>query len=251
MFADADNRTRGSPRARRVRRVRGRRGARLQPRLRHGRHGVHREPQGGVHAVGADQHAPAAGRGGGRCRAVLLRLVGVRLRRGAPDLARRHPAARGGRLPGRCPRTATAGRSCSASGCAVTSPRTSASRRAWPATTTSTARTGPSRAAGRRPRPRSAARSPRRSCSAAARSRSGATASRRAASPTSTTASTGRWRSWTPTSPSRVNLGSATLVTIDDLVSHRRGDRRASPSSGATRRTRRPACGAATATTRS
>ena len=33
---------------------------RLQPRRRHGRHGVHREQQGRLHAVGADQHAPAA-----------------------------------------------------------------------------------------------------------------------------------------------------------------------------------------------
>src|SRR5579862_4120335 len=41
----------------------------------------------------------------------------------------------------RCPKTATGGRSCSASGCAGISGRTSASKRAWPATTTSTART--------------------------------------------------------------------------------------------------------------
>ena len=33
---------------------------RLQPGGRHGRHGLHREQQGPVHAVGADQHAPAA-----------------------------------------------------------------------------------------------------------------------------------------------------------------------------------------------
>ena len=32
----------------------------LQPGRRHGRHGLHREQQGAVHALGADQHAPAA-----------------------------------------------------------------------------------------------------------------------------------------------------------------------------------------------
>ena len=59
-----------------------------------------------------------------------------------------------------CPRTATAGRSCSASACAATTTRTSGSRPGSPATTTSTARTGPTTADGRRrPRP-SAARSP-------------------------------------------------------------------------------------------
>ena len=49
-----------------------------------------------------------------------------------------------------CPRTATAGRSCSASGCAATSRRTSASRPASPATTTSTGPTAPGTAAARR-----------------------------------------------------------------------------------------------------
>ena len=52
----------------------------------------------------------------------------------------------------RCPRTATAGRSCSASGCAGTSAKTSAWRPAWRATTTSTVRTAPRR------RPREGAR---------------------------------------------------------------------------------------------
>ena len=53
-----------------------------------------------------------------------------------------------------CPRTATAGRSCSASGCAGTSARTSASRRELPATTTSTAPTAPATVGARRRRRR-------------------------------------------------------------------------------------------------
>ena len=77
-----------------------------------------------------------------RRRAVLLRLVGLCLRRRAPDVARRH-RARARRTPTpRCPRTGTAGRSSSASGCAGTSARTSGSRRGWRATTTSTGRYG-------------------------------------------------------------------------------------------------------------
>ena len=46
---------------------RGRR-RRLQPRRRHGRHGLHREQQGPVHAQRADQHAPAAGGAGEQVR---------------------------------------------------------------------------------------------------------------------------------------------------------------------------------------
>ena len=69
------------------------------------------------------------------------------------------PAAQGrGRLSRACPRTATAGRSCSASACAATSARISACTRAWRASTTSTARTAPGKAAARRRRPPSAAR---------------------------------------------------------------------------------------------
>ena len=138
---------------------------RLQPRGRHGRHGLHREQQGAVHAVGADQHAPADGGARSRRRALLLLVVGVRLRRRA---SRPRPTSRRSRRPTPtrpCPRTATAGRSCSASGCAATSARTSASRPASPATTTSTARSAPTTAGARRRRPRSAARSPRPSSS--------------------------------------------------------------------------------------
>ena len=72
----------------------------------------------------------------------------------------------------------------------------------------------PARHLGRRPRegarPPSAARSSRPSSPASTRSRSGATASRPAASCTSTTASRACRRSWTATSSSRINLGSAT-----------------------------------------
>ena len=93
-----------------------------------------------------------------RRRALLLFVVGLRLQRRQADRRRRRRAEGRGRLSGACRRTATAGRSCSASGCAATSARTSASRRAWRASTTSTARTAPGTAAAKRRRPRSAAR---------------------------------------------------------------------------------------------
>ena len=72
----------GQPRA--ARRVpRGHRGRRhrVQPGRRHGRHGLHREQQGPVHALGADQHPHAGRRQGGRGRALLLLVVRLRLRR--------------------------------------------------------------------------------------------------------------------------------------------------------------------------
>ena len=59
-FDDVDNRCADlqDPIGRVPQRQRGRR-RRLQPRRRHGRHGVHREQQGPVHAVGPDQDAHA------------------------------------------------------------------------------------------------------------------------------------------------------------------------------------------------
>ena len=54
----------------------------------HGRHGLHREQQGPLHAQLADQHPPSRRIARGRRRAVLLRLVGVCLQRRewqAPD----------------------------------------------------------------------------------------------------------------------------------------------------------------------
>ena len=104
-------------------------------------------------------HLLMAAQGRGR-RAVLLLLVGLRLQRRPPAGRRRDRAARGATPIRRCPRTATAGRSSSRSGCAGTSARTSASRRAWRGTTTSTGRTAPTTAGARRRPPRSAARSP-------------------------------------------------------------------------------------------
>ena len=100
----------------------------VQPRRRHGRHGLHREQQGAVHALRADQHAPADGR--------------TRSRRASDSSTRRRPAStpptsrrrrrRRGRSRKRtpippCPKTVTAGRSFSASACAGTSARTSGS----------------------------------------------------------------------------------------------------------------------------
>ena len=70
-----------------------------------------------------------------------------------------------------CPRTATAGRSCSASAWPATSTRTSASRPGSPATTTSTARSAPTTAAVRRRRRPSAARWPERSSTGTNRDR--------------------------------------------------------------------------------
>ena len=130
----------------------------LQPRRRHGRHGLHRDPQGRVHAVGAGQHPHAGGRQGSRHRALLLFVVGLRLQRRQADPRRRHRAQGRGRLSRRCRRTATAGRSCSASAWRATTARTTASPPGSRATTTSTARKAPTTAAARRRRPRSAAR---------------------------------------------------------------------------------------------
>ena len=100
----------------------------LQPRRRHGRHGLHREQQGPVHAVGADQHAHADGR------ARKPASSGSSIRSSAcvynadkQTERRRHRRSRKRTPTRRCRRTATAGRSCSASGCAATSARTSAS----------------------------------------------------------------------------------------------------------------------------
>ena len=86
--------------ARRVPRGRGRRRTRLQPRVRHGRHGVHRGEQGRLHDLGADQHAPVDGGEGRRPPAVLLRVVGVHLQHRAPARRGRDRAPRGGRVPG-------------------------------------------------------------------------------------------------------------------------------------------------------
>ena len=116
----------------------GRRRPGVQPRGRHGRDGVHREQQGPLHALRADQHAHADGRARRGRRALLLLVVGLRLRRRAPDRPRTSRRSTRRTPIRRCPRTATAGRSSSASGCAATSARTSGWPLAWPATTTST-----------------------------------------------------------------------------------------------------------------
>ena len=57
----------------------------LQLRREYGRHGLHREQQSPVHAVGADQYAHAAGRAEVRRQAVLLFLLGLRLQRRQAD----------------------------------------------------------------------------------------------------------------------------------------------------------------------
>ena len=107
-----------------------------------GGHGVHREQQGAVHAVGADLDPHARGGPPGRCAALLLFLVRLRLRRGQAGVARGRAAAGGRRLPGHARGRLRLGEACSASGWPATSTRTSASRPASPATTTSTGPNG-------------------------------------------------------------------------------------------------------------
>ena len=98
---------------------------------------------------------------GGRGRPLLLRIVSLRVRGRQTAPAGGHGRSRR-RTPTRLARrTATAGRSSSASACAVTSPRTSASTPGSPGSTTSMGRSAPTTAAARRRRRRSAARSPR------------------------------------------------------------------------------------------
>ena len=190
----------------------------LQPGGRHGRHGLHRDPQGRVHAVGADQHAHAGGgrdagverffysssacvyNGDKQTRADVTRAqgrgrlsgdAGGRLRLGeAVQRAHVPPFPRGLR-----PRDA---------------------RGALPQ------RLRPAWHLRRRPREGAGRDLPqgdrRASSRASTRSRSGATASRRARSCTSTTASTARsgWPRATFVEP--LNIGSDELVTINRLV---------------------------------
>ena len=169
------------------------------------------------------------------------------------DVARRH-GARARRTPiRRCPRTATAGRSSSASACAATSARTSAS-------TTRVARYhnvyGPHGTydGGREKAPAAICRKVAQAklTRRRTRSRSGATASRRGASCTSTTASTApsdhdieRRR------PSRSTSAASELVTINQLVDIVEDIAGIERRARATTSTRRRASAAATATTRS
>jgi hypothetical protein len=71
---------------------------------RHGRHGFHRDPQGGMHAVGADQHARTDGGTGGGGRASFLQLLRLRLCRREADERRCRGVARERRLPGHAER---------------------------------------------------------------------------------------------------------------------------------------------------
>ena len=117
-----------------------------------------------MHADGAHQHAHADGRARRpACRALLLCVVRVRVRRGQADARRRRAAARSPTPIRPCPRTGTAGKSCSANACAGTSARTSVWKPASRAITTSTVRTARTTAGARRRRRRSAARSSRQS----------------------------------------------------------------------------------------
>ena len=99
VFDDVENVAHRPPAARGLpRRHRGRRHG-VQPGGRHGRHGLHREQQGPVHAVGARVDPRARGRPRVRGRAPVLLVVGVRLRGREAALARGGAAARVRRLP--------------------------------------------------------------------------------------------------------------------------------------------------------
>ena len=78
----------------------GRRRPGLQPRRRHGRHGLHREQQGPLHALRADQHAHADGRAR---RGASSASSSRRRPASTPPTSRpprTSPRSRGGRLPG-------------------------------------------------------------------------------------------------------------------------------------------------------
>ena len=107
-----------------------------------------------------DQHAHARGRAPERRAALSVYVVGVRLPRVSADRGQRRAAEGGRRVSRRSRRTPTAGRSWSPSGCACTTARTTAWRRASSASTTSSARSAPGTADARRRRRRCAARWP-------------------------------------------------------------------------------------------
>ena len=140
IFRDVENRQLDLPSGC-VRTSGERRRLHLQSRRRHGRHGLHRATTRALHVERAHQHAPADGgaRRGSEGFSIPPRPASTtRTSSGIPTSL---PSRKRTRIP-RCPKTATAGRSCSASACAAISWRTSASRPASRATTMSTGRMG-------------------------------------------------------------------------------------------------------------
>ena len=224
---------------------------RLQPRRRHGRHGLHREQQGALHALGADQHAHAAWPRAthGVERFFYSSSACVYAADKQTD-AERHAAEGGGRLPGDARGRLRLGEALQRAhvpalprGLRPRDPRRPLPQRLRPARHL---RRRPREGAGRDlPQGRS-----RRSSPATTRSRSGATASRPAASCTSTTASRARCGSWTSDVTEPLNLGIDRAGDDQPAGRHRRGDRRHQARAAATTSTRRRACAAATATTR-
>jgi hypothetical protein len=95
---------------------------------------------------------------GYRGEAVLLCVKRLRLQRGQTARPECHGAQGSRCLSGAAGGRVRLGEAVLASACAGISGRTSASRRAWRGTTTSTVPLAPSKAAARRPQPRSAAR---------------------------------------------------------------------------------------------
>ena len=182
-------------------------------------------------------------------RALLLLLLGLRLRGREADQRGRHPLREEDAYPAMPEDGYGWEKLFSERMCRHFTRGLRPRRRGSPATTTSTARTAPGRGAGRRRRRRSAARWPRRQRPASTRSRSGATASqtrsfmyvddcvegtlrhrRRASRPSRSTSARGDGHH----QPAR---------------RHRRGDRRGASSSAPTTSTRRRASAAATPTT--
>src|SRR5207249_3598909 len=111
-----------------------------------------------MHAQRTYQHSSAHGcKGRGRT-AVLFFFIGVCVQHREAEIRKRR-AAEGDRCVSGHARGATAGKSCSASACAVTSWRTSDSKHAWLVTTMSMVLTGPLMEGARKLRRRSAGKS--------------------------------------------------------------------------------------------
>ena len=138
----------------------------LQPRRRHGRHGLHRKQQGPVHAQRADQHAPADGRPGDAASSGSSTPPPPACTPPTSRLTPNVTAAEGrGRLPGDARGRLRLGEAVQRADVPPL-PRGLRHRpRAWRGSTTSTARTAPTTAGARKPRPPSAARSSRPSSS--------------------------------------------------------------------------------------
>ena len=115
----------------------------LQPRRRHGRHGLHREQQGPVHALGADQHAPAAWPRAKPASTASSTRQSACVYNADKQKQRRHRPAQGRRrLSRHARRRLRLGEALLRADVPPLPRRLRPARRAWPASTTSTARIG-------------------------------------------------------------------------------------------------------------